>query len=130
MNDVYLIGSGIAIQPQNIKAFYECWKDNEATCRAMEVTLNSKSTDYHDATVLKVGCRDLHYFIVGWSCVTMSANSDYLSIGCIVPVLCLSLIVNSLLIFKSMIASFKLRLLADVFFAVPFFLLQSNNRLG
>lgn len=51
------LGTGVAIEPENLKAFYECWKDNETTCRDMEITLSSKSIEFSDATVLKVGLR-------------------------------------------------------------------------
>jgi len=34
-------GEVTEIEPGNVREFYECWKDNEATCKAMELTLSS-----------------------------------------------------------------------------------------
>ncbi|XP_067938886.1 DENN domain-containing protein 3-like [Watersipora subatra] len=48
------LGTGISIEPEHLKSFYESWKDNEASCRDMEMTLSSKHTGFSDFTVLKV----------------------------------------------------------------------------
>ena len=51
---IVFTGRDDPIQPEHLKCFYECWKDNEAVCKDMEAVLSSRTNIEISDTVIKV----------------------------------------------------------------------------